>query len=617
MELSDYLKIGEVCEVQGKNVKAGIYSDKNTEYLNYNGSVIKNVGIGSFILIRKGFNNIIGKVDGEYTRENTSIENNYYPKGNSIKRIISISILGGMKQEKFIHGLTDLPLIGNFVYILEEQIIAKIFSFNSPKQTVRLGKIIGHDDYPFEIGVQDIVCSHVGIFGNTGSGKSNTLAKLYREIIDKYSSSLAFKKNSKFIVIDFNGEYDNVFPNTDRYILSTRYNSSFDYSLNARELHHYPVSINDMLNSDFWAIILEATDKTQKPFIKRSLKRYRQIQERKEEFSIEKLCELIIKTQAKYPELKYTMGDVFGAFGLRESFEELDAHFFYNGQSKNLYKVNGQYISYNISATDIQNELFSEATLDAEKVYSLSPFELFEFAIKYNYWLEISRSYITKEHIAPLVARANDRCEDMQKIFIVMSEAEYKNALIHQSNIEVISLLNVNLAMKKIVPMIICKIKYAEKKESKSKALDSTLHFIIDEAHNILSDMSTRESEEWKDYRLESFEEIIKEGRKFGVFLTIASQRPSDISDTIISQLHNYFIHRLVNEEDLRKIYRTVAFADKASNDMIPILPAGGCLVSGLSTNFPVLVQIDILPSANRPKSENVDINKAWLEQAD
>ena len=89
------------------------------------------------------------------------------------------------------------------------------------------------------------------------------------------------------------------------------------------------------------------------------------------------------------------------------------------------------------------------------------------------------------------------------------------------------------MAMKKIVSMIVCKTKYAEKKEAKKNALNSTLHFIIDEAHNILSDMSTRESEEWKDYRLESFEEIIKEGRKFGVFLTIASQRPSDISDTI------------------------------------------------------------------------------------
>ena len=56
----------------------------------------------------------------------------------------------------------------------------------------------------------------------------------------------------------------------------------------------------------------------------------------------------------------------------------------------------------------------------------------------------------------------------------------------------------------------------------------------------------------------EAFIKIIKEGRKFGTFLTISSQRPSDISDTIISQLHNYFIHRLVNEEDLRKIYRTI-----------------------------------------------------------
>lgn len=96
MKLSDYLKIGEVCEVQGKTVKAGIYSNKNTEYLNYNGSVVKNVGIGSFVLIRKGFNNIIGKVEGEYIKENLNNEKIYSSMGNSIKRIIAISILGGI-----------------------------------------------------------------------------------------------------------------------------------------------------------------------------------------------------------------------------------------------------------------------------------------------------------------------------------------------------------------------------------------------------------------------------------------------------------------------------------------------------------------------------------------
>ena len=611
MELSDYLKIGEVCEVQGKTVKAGIYSDKNTEYLNFNGTIIKNVGIGSFVLIRKGFNNIIGKVDGEFTKETQNTSVDYAHMGNSIKRVLSISILGGLKQDVFVHGLTDLPLIGNYVYILEEKTISNIFSFNSPKETITLGKIIGHDDYPFKLGIQDIACSHVGIFGNTGSGKSNTLAKIYYEIINRYNSSPVFKKNSKFIIIDFNGEYGSVFDDADKYVLDTRYRSGLDKDIITAVLYRYPITMRDMRNSEFWSIILEATEKTQKPFIDRSLKKFHQIQERKETFSLEKLCELIIKTQSKYPDLKYTIGDIFDVFGLKEQFESLDSHFLYNGISGSFY-VPSNPRPYSVSSTDILNTVFHDVIFDENLVHSLQPFDMFEFAIKYNYWLEISRSYIAKEHISPLISRVHSRCSDMAKVFRVMSESDYTMEKNKQKNIEILSLLNVNIAMKKIIPMIICKTKYFEKKETKYKLLNSTLHLIIDEAHNILSSMSTRESEEWKDYRLESFEEIIKEGRKFGTFLTIASQRPSDISDTIISQLHNYFIHRLVNEEDLRKMYRTVAFADKASNDMIPILPAGGCLVSGLATNFPVLVQIDILPSSHRPQSDNVDINKAW-----
>ncbi|WP_432490503.1 hypothetical protein, partial [Flavonifractor plautii] len=90
--------------------------------------------------------------------------------------------------------------------------------------------------------------------------------------------------------------------------------------------------------------------------------------------------------------------------------------------------------------------------------------------------------------------------------------------------------------MRKVIPMLLCKHLYDQKKEN-----DPTnaryLNLIVDEAHNILSLESSRESEAWRDYRLETFEEIVKEGRKFGVFLTLASQRPHDISPTIISQL--------------------------------------------------------------------------------
>ena len=89
------------------------------------------------------------------------------------------------------------------------------------------------------------------------------------------------------------------------------------------------------------------------------------------------------------------------------------------------------------------------------------------------------------------------------------------------------------------------------------------------------------------------FEEIIKEGRKLGVFLTIASQRLSDISPTIISQLHNYFIHRLVNDRDIQQVNNNISFLDKVSVESLPILSTSVCVIAGQLTDMPVVVKID------------------------
>lgn len=149
----------------------------------------------------------------------------------------------------------------------------------------------------------------------------------------------------------------------------------------------------------------------------------------------------------------------------------------------------------------------------------------------------------------------------------------------------------------------------------KQSYTEGSLHIIIDEAHNILSTASERESQTWKDYRLETFEEIIKEGRKFRTFLTISSQRPSDISETIISQLHNYFIHRLVNNEDIRAIGKAVSFIDNTSYEMISVLPQGACIFTGISSNFPVLIQIDLLPENEQPQSQTVNLYEMWSKK--
>ena len=140
----------------------------------------------------------------------------------------------------------------------------------------------------------------------------------------------------------------------------------------------------------------------------------------------------------------------------------------------------------------------------------------------------------------------------------------------------------------------------------------SSLNIIIDEAHNILSYESSRESESWKDFRLETFEEIIKEGRKFGVFLTIASQRPSDISATIISQLHNYLIHRLINQRDLEMVERAISYLDKISIESLPILPPGACVLSGIIADLPLIVQVDRLDSLSQPDSQTIILTDCW-----
>ena len=129
----------------------------------------------------------------------------------------------------------------------------------------------------------------------------------------------------------------------------------------------------------------------------------------------------------------------------------------------------------------------------------------------------------------------------------------------------VISMRRCNSESKKVLPLLIAKHYYNAHRDSVGHPPDRTVHLIIDEAHNILSQQSAREHESWKDYRLELFEEIIKEGRKFGVFLTISSQRPADISPTIVSQLHNFFIHRLVNDRDLFLMDNTITTLDSLS----------------------------------------------------
>lgn len=138
-----------------------------------------------------------------------------------------------------------------------------------------------------------------------------------------------------------------------------------------------------------------------------------------------------------------------------------------------------------------------------------------------------------------------------------------------------------------------------------------------DEAHNILSQQSVREQANWKGYRLELFEELIKEGRKFGIFLTLSSQRPADISATIMSQLHNFFIHRLVNDRDLFLLDNTISTLDSVSRSLIPNLSRGSCIITGTSFDLHMLIQVDELSDNSKPDSNDVLLDNLWAAKTE
>ena len=111
---------------------------------------------------------------------------------------------------------------------------------------------------------------------------------------------------------------------------------------------------------------------------------------------------------------------------------------------------------------------------------------------------------------------------------------------------------------------------------------------------------------------IETFESIIKEGRKFGVFLTMATQRPSDITATLLSQSHNYVIHKLVNPKDIEIMKNTVPFIDEASITMLSVLAPGQAIFSGTAFNRPNIVQVKFDESITKVESDTIRLMANW-----
>ncbi len=610
-------KIGVVVSVDGLEVRVKVDKQKNSPYLLYKGGLIKNISVNGYVKILKGFISIIAKVNGEYIKEEKVFNKDYNRPEDKVERILQLQLLGYINEGKFERGIKELPLIDNECYLLDIEEFEKVHDFvNRDDLKLKIGTLSLERGYPINVGINSLFASHIGIFGNTGSGKSYTLAKVYRQLFRKFSKHTKFKKNAKFLLFDFNGEYarENIIVEEKKvYNLDTQSKSGND---------KIPLSENDIFDLELFSIMASATEKTQKPFLNRTLSFYQSVMQSEDALDyfkniLKKRLISILQMSDKLKSdqlLDYMLSLLppkIDNLGLEEDLR-IDLKWWAgSSQTWSRKAQGGDFIHYfNSSPDEIKNTLLynhiDEFVFDNNPISNIISF-LYVQLIQ-----DVLSNRAQNEHIAPAINKLKSFKKDFDKVIEVEKETDFWSG----NNFVVINLDKVNLVSKKILPLLISHKLYTEHKEIKGDSAESYLNLIIDEAHNILSYSSQRESESWKDYRLETFEEIIKEGRKFGVFLTIASQRPSDISATIISQLHNYFIHRLINERDLEAVNRTVSYLDKASHNALSILPTGTCIFAGLTAQVPVIIDIDPIEEKKfEPDNRTINLLENWLDK--
>lgn len=619
-------RVGRVVSVDGRRVRIAVDKLKNSSHLLYRGGLVRNVAVSSYVKIVKGFVELIAKVDGEVVEEDRSATSTYRRGVDSLFRQLDVSLIGYIEGGRFERGVREMPLLENECFTLTEEEFGLIHTFVSDSdEPLEVGTLAMEPTQSVAVGVNAIFASHVGIFGNTGSGKSYTLAKLYHELFKKYGNIGTFRQRSQFVLIDFNGEYVNRLGEPDEYatavIADDDVKQVYDLSTHDDRGDRLPLPKAAVHDPVFWTVLLDATEKTQAPFIARVLKSdYWDALLPNSTALLDVIGDLVARAtksndvtiDSQLPvnfleEVQECLGEDVDHRELAALINEMRGKLQRFGRT-NVFFWGSLGSSETKWASDNDWNAFikGKVTATQQDFASVEDVDLVRFKLVLQYYRDVISGFANREHLGPMMKRMTERVPSIKRLVRVSDDA------FTESPLTVVSLRNVNLAMRKVIPMIVCKHLYDDKKRSDPRG-QRYLNLIIDEAHNILSSQSSRESEAWRDYRLETFEEIVKEGRKFGVFLTIASQRPDDISETIISQLHNYLLHRLVNNLDVHAIEKAVAYLDRVSFESLPILPTGTTVLAGVSAQVPVVVRIGQLPPAAAPNSRTMSVTSEWL----
>ncbi len=532
-----------------------------------------------------------------------------------------INLLGEIKNDKFVFGVINKPAFNATVKLVSKEKTPLIIGIDHyvENEHLYIGKSAIYEDIDIHVDINQFFSNHFAIFGSTGSGKSCSVARIFQNLFEK-QRLIAYK--SSIFIFDAYGEYRSAFEEL--------YKKSPDISMKTyttnlkttdSEIIRIPIWL---LGIDDIALLLGAEFHNQIPIIEKMLKLVT-VFGRDEELVIKHKNDIIARSildilaSGKSPtQIRDQIFSVLSFYKTKEL--NLDTPVYQPGYTRSLKqcllidntgKIREMELITNFMESFLDDTLELKLP-DGTFKYTLQDLErALDFAL-------ISEGILNSEKVYDdtniLKVRLHGLVNSEQSIFFdypeFITREAYIKKLMLQPNLKKAQIVNFNInyvddRFAKNLTKIYSKLLFDFAKELDDRA-SFPIHIVLEEAHRYVQNDNDAQL---LGYNI--FDRITKEGRKYGIILGLITQRPSELSQTALSQCNNFLIFKMLHPVDIEYIREMVPNITSEILRKLKILPPGTCVAFGLAFKVPVIIKLEMPNPA--PSSSSCDISQKWF----
>lgn len=531
-----------------------------------------------------------------------------------------VNLLGEFIKNKFVYGVIKKPSFAATVKLVSKDRLPSIISIDSYDDTkdLYIGESPIYDGIKIGMNINAFFSNHFAIFGNTGSGKSCGVARIIQNLFHK--ENLPYRAN--LFIFDAYGEYHNAFKslsNISEDINFKTYTTNLEFS--ESEILRIPLWI---LGVDDIALLLGVEKTTQLPIVEKALKLvtiFAKEGEENEKIKNDIIARVLIEVLSSGKPAAQMRDQVVSILSSYETSKlNLNTEVYQPGYSRQLKQCltidsSGRLRDIDLITDFLETFLVTKYELvlpDGSFPYTIDQLaEAFDFAL-------ISEGSLTNqsvfEEMNVLRARVHNLASsDDRKYFEYpeyISRRAYINELITAHNGKKAQIINFNInyvddRLAKNITKIYSKMLFDFSKDHKD-GIKIPFHIILEEAHRYVQNDTDKDI-----FGYNIFERITKEGRKYGILLGLISQRPSELSDTVISQCTNFLIFKMIHPKDVDYIKEMVPNVTPEIVKNFKLLQPGNCIAFGNAFKVPILVKMDMPNPA--PNSSSCDVSGIWF----